>query len=206
MDIITIIISSLLSVVVLFLICKLMGRKQISQLNFFDYVIGITIGSIASIVAVSDNYKVLMFGLISMSIYAIVDIIISFIMLKSLKFRKFIMGDKITIIDNYKINYKAMRKERLDLNTLLSEARINGFFDLSKVKYAFMEINGRITFLEGNENLADPLIIDGVINYDLLSKLKINLDELKVFGNPKDIVLLTINNKKEYNLFKRTSK
>lgn len=206
MDIITIIISSLLSVVVLFLICKLMGRKQISQLNFFDYVIGITIGSIASIVAVSDNYKVLMFGLISMSIYAIVDIIISFIMLKSLKFRKFIMGDKITIIDNYKINYKAMRKERLDLNTLLSEARINGFFDLSKVKYAFMEINGRITFLEGNENLADPLIIDGVINYDLLSKLKINLDELKIFGNPKDIVLLTINNKKEYNLFKRTSK
>lgn len=206
MDIITIIISSLLSVVVLFFICKLMGRKQISQLNFFDYVIGITIGSIASIVAVSDNYKILMFGLISMSIYAIVDIIISFIMLKSLKFRKFIMGDKITIIDNYKINYKAMRKERLDLNTLLSEARINGFFDLSKVKYAFMEINGRITFLEGNENLADPLIIDGVINYDLLAKLKINLDELKVFGNPKDIVLLTINNKKEYNLFKRTSK
>lgn len=206
MDIITIIISSLLSVVVLFFICKLMGRKQISQLNFFDYVIGITIGSIASIVAVSDNYKILMYGLISMSIYAIIDIIISFIMLKSLKFRKFIMGDKITIIDNYKINYKAMRKERLDLNTLLSEARINGFFDLSKVKYAFMEINGRITFLEGNENLADPLIIDGVINYDLLSKLKINLDELKVFGNPKDIVLLTINNKKEYNLFKRTSK
>ena len=206
MDIITIIISSLLSVVVLFFICKLMGRKQISQLNFFDYVIGITIGSIASIVAVSDNYKILMYGLISMSIYAIIDIIISFIMLKSLKFRKFIMGDKITIIDNYKINYKAMRKERLDLNTLLSEARINGFFDLSKVKYAFMEINGRITFLEGNENLADPLIIDGVINYDLLSKLKINLDELKIFGNPKDIVLLTINNKKEYNLFKRTSK
>lgn len=203
MDIITIIISSLLSVVVLFFICKLMGRKQISQLNFFDYVIGITIGSIASIVAVSDNYKILMYGLISMSIYAIIDIIISFIMLKSLKFRKFIMGDKITIIDNYKINYKAMRKERLDLNTLLSEARINGFFDLSKVKYAFMEINGRITFLEGNENLADPLIIDGVINYDLLSKLKINLDELKIFGNPKDIVLLTINNKKEYNLFKR---
>ena len=206
MDIITIIISSLLSVVVLFFICKLMRRKQISQLNFFDYVIGITIGSIASIVAVSDNYKILMYGLISMSIYAIIDIIISFIMLKSLKFRKFIMGDKITIIDNYKINYKAMRKERLDLNTLLSEARINGFFDLSKVKYAFMEINGRITFLEGNENLADPLIIDGVINYDLLSKLKINLDELKIFGNPKDIVLLTINNKKEYNLFKRTSK
>lgn len=206
MDIITIIISSLLSVVVLFFICKLMGRKQISQLNFFDYVIGITIGSIASIVAVSDNYKILMYGLISMSIYAIIDIIISFIMLKSLKFRKFIMGDKITIIDNYKINYKAMRKERLDLNTLLSEARINGFFDLSKVKYAFMEINGRITFLEGNENLADPLIIDGVINYDLLSKLKINLDELKIFGNPKDIILLTINNKKEYNLFKRTSK
>lgn len=204
MEFLTIIFSSIVSIVFLFLICKLMGRKQISQLNFFDYVIGITIGSIASIVAVSDNYKILLYGLLSMGFYALFDIIISFFILKNMKFRKLLIGEAISIIENFKINYENMKKQKIDIHTLLSEARSNGYFDLSDVKHAYMEMNGRLSFIGKDEYLCHNLILDGELNKSKLIELGITEADLKrKFGSFENIILLTIDENKSYKLFKK---
>lgn len=204
MEYLTIIISSVISIVFLYFVCKLMGRKQISQLNFFDYVIGITIGSIASIIAVSDNYKILLYGLISMGFYTITDIVITFILMKNMTFRKALIGEAITIIDNFEIDFKNMKKQKLDVHTLLSEARSNGYFDLSNVKHAYMETNGRLSFIGKDEYLCHNLVIDGVFNKSKLKELNIKENDIiNKYGNIKDIVLLTIDEFSRYKVYKK---
>jgi uncharacterized membrane protein YcaP (DUF421 family) len=143
-DILTIILKSLASVVILFILTRIMGKKQLSQLTFFDYVVGISIGSIAAAFAVdsSVNYAKGITGLI---IYALFPIILSLISMKSNKARILLDGKPTILVNNGQIVGENLKKAKLTVNDILEECRLKGAFNLADVEFAVLETNGQVS-------------------------------------------------------------
>lgn len=146
MDFFMLVIKSIGSLFALFIFTNALGKKQINQLNMFDYVIGISIGNVVAEMTVNKEV-IFLDGVIVMGIYSLISITISFITTKSILLRRIISGTPKTIIENGKIIEKELVKAKLDINELLEEARIDGYFDISEIEYAIMEANGKISFL-----------------------------------------------------------
>lgn len=146
MNFLEVVYRTFLSALTLFLLAKAMGRKQIGELNTFDYIIGITIGSIASEMTVNSDVS-LINCIVAMTVFSLIGILISYGTTKSMFLRRFFTGCPIILIENGKIIEKGLNKARFDINDLLQECRINGYFDISEIAYAVMEANGRISFL-----------------------------------------------------------
>ena len=208
--------------IILFVITRLMGKKQVSQMNIYDYIIGITMGSIAADISL-DIEKDLVAGVLCLIVYGGSAILVTFLTLKSITMRKFINGVPTILIDNGKIIYNNLKKEGIDINDLEEEARQNGYFDLSKINYAVLEISGKISFLAKanyeivtrddmkirtkNEEIKANVIIDGTL---IESNLKaVNRDSkwlndyLKKHGykDYQDILLMTIDKCGKVNIF-----
>ncbi len=145
-DIVNVIIKGYISLIFLFLVIKLLGKKQVSQLNIFDYVIGISLGNLAAEMTINSDISIIN-GFIAMSIYGVCSLFVSFITSKSIIARRFISGTPIVLIEHGKISKDSLKKVKLDLNDLMQDAREDGIFDLSKVEYAVMEVSGKVTFL-----------------------------------------------------------
>ena len=146
MDILQVAISSLVSLAVLFLLTKLMGEKQISQLNMFDYIIGITIGSIAAEMA-TELEKPVYLGIVSMAVYAAMAVLISVISSRSIRLRKYLSGRSLVLMDRGKLYRSNMKKAHLDLSEFLTLARVAGYYDPTQIETAVLECNGAISFL-----------------------------------------------------------
>ena len=211
-----IVFRSLLSILVLFFLTKLSGKKQVSQLNMYDYIVGITIGSIAAELSINNDVDYLA-GIISMIVYILISIFISVITTKSIFLRKFLTGVPIVLINNGEIIYKNLQKAKLDINDLLREARIMNFFNINEIEYALMEANGKISFILKKEydtptlndlkikgesrKLEAEIIIDGKIIYKNLTNIKKDEKWLKKelakkgYKNFDNILLLTYVNK-----------
>lgn len=151
MDFVKVIIAAPLSLIALFLLTKLMGNKQISQLTTFDYITGITIGSIAAEMATDLEGSILP-ELIAMVIYGLVSFLISYATTKSMFARKVFTGKPLILFEKNKIYRNRLRKAHLDLNDFLSMCRLAGYFDLSQVETAIFEHNGNISFLPKSVN------------------------------------------------------
>lgn len=145
MDFIKVILTSLLSAVALFLIAKIMGHKQMSQLDFFDYITGITIGSIAAELAteLENPWK----PLVAMIIYGAITVILTIVTNKLPKCRKFINGTPTIIMNDGKIFKENMKKAKMDLSEFMVMCRQEGYFDLNDIHTAVFEYNGRLTVL-----------------------------------------------------------
>ena len=120
---------SLFSLAVLFVITKLMGYRQVTQLNMYDYINGITIGSIASELVMAGVDNILQ-PLVAMIVYAIVIICLSKITEKSLKLRKIIDGYAVVLYENDQIYFNELKKAKVDLDEFLMQCRIAGYFNL----------------------------------------------------------------------------
>lgn len=140
------------SILILFAITKLLGNKQISQLNMFDYVNGITIGSIAAEMSLSTDIREISIALLSMAIYGTAGFILSVVTIKSIVCRRFFSGKALVLIEKGKLYEKNLKKAKLDVDDLLTKARVNGHFDISKIEYAILENNGEISFLPKAED------------------------------------------------------
>lgn len=144
-DILMILLRTIFFIIVLFFLTKLMGKKQISQLNFFDYIIGITIGNIVSDISL-DLEKSIFKGLVCLLSYGLFSYFVSYATLKSIKLRRFFNGVPTILIENNKIIEGGLKKSKLDINELLAEARSQGYFKIEDIEYAIMETNGAISF------------------------------------------------------------
>lgn len=145
-DVLYILATSLSSITVLFLLTKMMGYKQMSQLSMFDYINGITIGSIAAEFATSLEDDFLK-PLTAMIVYAMAAFLISILCNKSIKMRRFFTGEPIILIDDGKIYKDNLSKARIDIDDFLTQCRNSGYFNPSDVQLALMETNGKISFL-----------------------------------------------------------
>ena len=137
--------SSLLSIAVLFLLAKLMGTKQVSQMTMFDYVVGITIGSIAAELA--TELKEPLRPLTALIVYGVTAFVISILTNKFLKVRSMVTGKPLVLLENGVIYRENLKKARLDLNEFLTYCRIGGWFDLNQLQSAVLEHNGVVSFL-----------------------------------------------------------
>lgn len=137
--------TALLSIVVMFLLTKLMGAKQVSQMTMFDYVVGITIGSSAAELAteLEEPHK----PLTALIVYGLVAVSISVLCCKSLKIRAAVTGRPVVLLEDGVIYRENLKKAKLDLNEFLTYCRIGGWFDLSQLQTAVFEHNGTVSFL-----------------------------------------------------------
>ena len=146
MEILKIIGLSLGSIIILFILTKIMGQREMSQLSIFDYFITITIGSIAAEMSTSleSNF---MQPVVAMIIYALVTLSVSFLNTKFVKLRPFLSGRTLILYDNGTLFKENFKKAKIDLNEFLVQCRTSGFFELSDLKTALLEENGKISFL-----------------------------------------------------------
>jgi len=123
-----------------------MGYKQMSQLTMFDYINGITIGSIAAEMAtdLEGNY---LKPLLAMVVYAVFVILLAKTAQRFIPFRRFVNGKAITLYHNGSIYNENLQKAKMDVDEFLVECRVNGYFDLSQIQTAILEPNGKISFL-----------------------------------------------------------
>ena len=145
MDIIKEILTAFLSVVVLFIITKIMGHKQVAQLDFFDYISGITIGSIAAELATELEEPIK--PLIALIVYGFVSVLLSLITHKFPRTRKYVNGTPTILMSGGKIYRKNLRKAKLDLSEFMLLCREMGYFDLSDIHTAIFEHNGKLSVL-----------------------------------------------------------
>ena len=141
-----VVIRSLLSLITLFLITKLLGKKQVSQLSLFDYVIGISIGNFAAEMTINLESDYL-HGILAVVIFGVVAYLVSILTMKSIHLRRYFMGTPTLLIQDGKLLEKNMIQVKYHMNDLLEQCRINGYFDLSEIKYALMESNGTVSIL-----------------------------------------------------------
>ena len=145
MDILKVALTSLLSAVTLFIIAKVIGHKQISQLDFFDYITGITIGSVGAELATELEEPLKPF--VAMIVYGAITVLLSAITSSFPKTRKYINGSPTIIMNNGKILRKNMKKAKIDLSEFLVLCRQEGYFNLEDIETAIFEYNGRLTVL-----------------------------------------------------------
>ena len=145
MDILKLLLTALLSVVALFVITKIMGRKQVAQLDFFDYVSGITIGSIGAELAteLESPWK----PLVALIAWGAVSLLLNFITSRLPRSRKYINGTPTILMHEGKIYRENLKKARLDLSEFLLLCRERGFFDLEDIQTAVFEHNGKLSVL-----------------------------------------------------------
>lgn len=223
MQILYIIVLSAGSFLTLFLLNKLMGNRQMSQMSYFDYVVGITIGSIAAEMATNLD-KSWYYGVIAMSVYAIIDVVLSFFARRSKKARELLNGKPIVLISKGKIFKSELKKAKININDLISQARNKGFFDISEIDCAIMEDNGSISFLpypiyrpatpeDIHKNpvrtgLITNLVVDGVLQDDGIQQAGLTTQGVQdIIKNNKvplsDILLLTIDEQQQTHIFKK---
>lgn len=145
MDYLNIVLTSIGSLVALFILTKLMGYREVSEMSMFDYINGITIGSIAAEMA-TDLEKFEQ-PLIAMVVYSLIVIAISYASNKSIKVRRFIEGKPLILMDNDQIFYKNLQKARVDVDEFLCQCRNSGYFDISQIQSIILESNGKFSIL-----------------------------------------------------------
>lgn len=145
MEIIKVILTALLSVVSLFIITKIMGHKQVAQLDFFDYVSGITIGSIGAELATELESPER--PLIALAIYGLSSLILNLIAHKIPRTRKYINGTPTILMNNGKLYRPNLKQAKLDLSEFLLLCREQGYFDLDEIQTAVFEHNGKLSIL-----------------------------------------------------------
>lgn len=146
MQYLKVVLTTVLSVVLLFIITRLIGYRQLSELSLFDYINGITIGSIAAELATCENGEVIPIS-IAMIIYGIFSILVALLTDKSMSMRKLFIGNPTLLMKNGRLYYEGFRKSRLDVNEFLMKCRNNGYFDITQIDTAILEPNGRVSFL-----------------------------------------------------------
>lgn len=226
MIILKIVALSLSSLIVLFILTKLSGNREISQLTMFDYIIGITIGSIAAEMATSleDNFVE---PLAAMIVYGLAPIAISYLSSKSTKIRRIFLGKTKILLDNGILYRKNFKSGNIDLNDFLMECRSKGFFNLSDIQTALLEPNGKISILpKSNKRPIEPedmqispkqekilfdIILDGNILYENLKNSGNNEKwlykelEKQGFNDIKSIFLATCDSDNNLSVYKDSS-
>jgi uncharacterized membrane protein YcaP (DUF421 family) len=224
MDLLQITLSTIGSIVALFFLTKMIGYRQVSQMSMFDYINGITIGSIAAEMATSleGDFKK---PLLAMVIYAIIGTLLSVISDRSLKLGRFIEGKPLILYDNGQIYFDHLKKAKLDIGEILMQCRISGYFDLSELETIVLEENGHISILPQSahrpiktsdmqikpqpEHLVANIVIDGNIMTENLKYMGKNEDwlnkQLKTHNikDVKDVFLATCDCNDKFSVYMR---
>lgn len=149
MDIVRVTLTAIFSVVALFIITKILGHKQVAQLDFFDYINGITIGSVAAELAteIEEPYK----PFIALCVYGAASVVLNLFTTKIARTRKYINGTPTILLDGGRLYRENLKKAKLDLSEFMILCREAGYFNLDEIQTAVFEHNGKLTVLPRSE-------------------------------------------------------
>lgn len=150
-DWINVMFRSFFFLIVLFIITKLLGKKQISQLSLFEYITGITIGNIGAELATKVEHS-LFNGVVSIATFSLAPFVAGFISMKSKSFRNIVEGKGTVFIKDGKVLEENMYKEKYTIDELLELLRKKDVFNVSDVEYAILEATGDLNVLLKKEN------------------------------------------------------
>ena len=221
MEILNVLLTSLLSVGALFAIAKIMGHKQMSQLDFFDYISGITIGSIAAELATELEEPLQ--PLIAIAVYGVVAVLLSKITSLFPKTRKFVNGTPTLLLNNGKLYRENMKKAKLDLSEFMVMCRQQGYFNLSDIQTAVFEFNGKLSILPiskkrpanpedlnlspAPEYIQTEVVLDGRILDENLKRMGLDDKWLQKqltaqgYKNPQEVFLALCDENKQLTVF-----
>lgn len=202
----------------LLLYTRLMGKKQMSQLTFFDYIVGITVGSMAATMTV-ELENTLLNTLAGLTIWTGYTLLLGFIDLKSVRLRRVVDADPTVVIQNGRVVQHNLARMRYSVDELLMQLRIKDVFDLEQVEFAVLEPNGKLSVLKKSQfqpvtpqdlglhtryqGLYSKLIMDGEVIEDNLEKNQLTrqwlLDQLRKQGidDPKEVFLALLDTQGE---------
>ncbi len=201
----TVMIRSIILYTIVVITMRLMGKRQIGQLQPFELAIAVMISDLASL-PMQDLKIPLVYGIIPIVTLLFLQTIITYIELKSEKSRSIICGNPSILIMHGKLDVSELKNQRLTFNDLIEELRLKGFYNISDVEFAILETNGQLSIIPKTkltpvvksdlniqslqENLPITLILDGKINYQnlkLIKKDKQWLDSVLSKNNISDI-------------------
>ncbi|MCA0757774.1 DUF421 domain-containing protein [Paenibacillus sp. N4] len=192
-DWLEIIVRTLAAITILFILTKVLGKRQISQLSLFEYITGISIGNIAAYVSLDlDNLWYL--GIVSLAVWVSISVGMEFLTMRSKRVRDIVDGNATVLIENGKLDKQKLFKERLTVDELLEQLRKKDVFRMADVEFAVMEPSGEINVMlkkehkpitpellgwkVGKEHVAQTVIMDGEIEADALEKTDCSKEQL----------------------------
>ena len=224
MELLNVTVRALSSLIALFLVTKMLGKKQVSQLSLFDYVIGISIGNFAAEMTINLESNEI-YGIWAVILFGLVAYVIGFLTMKSMRIRRFFMSQPTVLIDKGEILYKNLKKLNMDINDMLEQVRSAGYFDLYEVEYAVMEANGNLSILpksdykpitlkdmnikKANDGLCANIVIDGKIMKENLYNMQKDEKwlnqalEVEGYNDLSKILLVTLDSNEKIHIYKK---
>lgn len=181
--------------IVVVVIFRLMGKREIGELSILDIVVFIMVAEMA-VFTVEDTDRMLVEALIPMGLLLIIQRLVAWLSLKNKHFRDWFEGKPSVIISRGKVDEHEMKKQRYSFDDLLQQLRENGTKSIQDVEFAILEPSGKLSIFEnGNteddnetEGFIVPLIMDGDIQIDGIEKIRKNeawlIAKLKQKGYP----------------------
>lgn len=158
---------------------RIMGKREIGELSIMDFIVSLFI---AELVAISiENYESSIFtSLIPVLALSLIQIGLSYLSVKNKKIRDLLDGNPSIIIENGKVNFKEMKRQRYNIEDLLMQLRDNSIKSISEVDYAVLETNGKLSIFKKDDNTDYPLplILNGIIDKKALKKIDKDEDYL----------------------------
>ncbi len=167
---------------------RIMGKKEVGQLSIIDLIVSILIAELAAM-SIEEADRSIFISLLPIAVLVVIQVMLSYISLKSNSFKKFIDGNPQVIINKGKVNFKQMQKTRYSLDDLISQLREKGIKNLNDVNYAILENNGKLSIFTDNNVYPMPIIVDGVIDIDTIRNMNKDLKWVYRILNKNNIKL-----------------
>ena len=175
-DLINVLLRTLISYVMLIILMKFMGKREVGQLSLFDVMILLTIVDIM-VVGIEKYDSTLWFSFLPMILLALIERFLGFLSIRIPALRRLLDGKEAIIIQNGKLQVKTMLKERYNMDDLLLHLRQKNIRSIEEVEYAILETNGRLSVFTKEENTDDiyplPIILSGKLVKENLSPVQL---------------------------------
>ena len=170
---ITIIFKTFFLYFLIILVYRIMGKKEVGKLGIIDLIVSILIAELAAM-SIENLDSSIMLSIVPIATLVLIQVILSFITLKSNSIRNLLDGKPVVIIKKGKLQFKNMSKIRYSLDDLLSQLREQQIKSIEEVDYAILENNGKLSVFENCSDYPLPLIVDGTVDYAVLKELNKN--------------------------------
>ena len=162
----------------IFIVYRMMGKREVGQLGIIDLIVSISIAELA-IISIENYNNNIFKSIIPIVVLLVLQMSLAYVSLKFSKFRVFLDGNPSVIIKNGKVNYKEMIKQKYNLDDLMLQLRAKGYRSIEEIEYAILENNGTLSVFEYKKlnkstSLPLPLVLDGSIQYDTLKMINKN--------------------------------
>ena len=176
MDILLILIRTIFFYFFIFIVYRIMGKREVGQLGIIDLIVSILIAELV-VISIEDYNNNLLMSIVPILTLLVLQVTLAFLSLRMPKFRIFLDGNPSIMIQDGKVNYKEMMKQKYNLDDLLVQLREKGYRSIEEVEYAILENSGTLSVFpypkeKKKTPLPLPIILDSHIQKETLKLMK----------------------------------